>query len=175
MPTRATVWSVLTFPSNSGLQPTQSVANQGSSPEAGCPGFSPGFGHVDTTDFSLQPLQTLTFIQSYPLIDTCFLACHWLQHFHIAQGLATTLTITRYQCGRQGFILLKPLKPQHPPTKADSTHLSPSASTENPSFCFYLPPLFGHRTETLTRASWCLNGGGSLVLGSLAFHLTSSP
>ena len=57
MPTRATVWSVLTFPSNSGLQPTQSVANQGSSPEAGCPGFSPGFGHVDTTDFSLQPLQ----------------------------------------------------------------------------------------------------------------------
>ena len=87
--------------------------------------------------FSSDSGLTLTFIQSYPLIDTCFLACHWLQHFHIAQGLATTLTITRYQCGRQGFILLKPLKPQHPPTKADSTHLSPSASTENPSFCFY--------------------------------------
>ena len=53
MPTQAIVWTMLTSPSNSGLQPTQSVANQGSSPEAGRPGFSLGFSHVYTTDFSL--------------------------------------------------------------------------------------------------------------------------
>ena len=53
MPTQAIVWTMLTSPRNSGLQPTQSVFNQGSSPEAGRPGFSLGFGHVDTTDFSL--------------------------------------------------------------------------------------------------------------------------
>ena len=44
------LWTMLTSPSNNGLQHAQSVASQERSLEPGCPGFSLEVGHIDMAD-----------------------------------------------------------------------------------------------------------------------------